>query len=1414
MYIFSDNDIFVMVKIIGGTSSGSKDSLKSTISLDNTCQTFAELKFFFKHIITELNYTDKYLDLERSYLEQFQPEDNIKSLEKNAEQKRIIKIYLDVVMNLMENIQVDNLDSAVLNSSFLNELVSDINSIILDSQTKRDRYIQAVNSVFAVNHESFKKDGHYGVRESVLGKSLREAFVLLGKPQKYNHNCKELSAKLRPRENLLKSVSFSESAQRIKDAWLACDYSEELWESYFKIKLAEKISFLEKDKKSKTYSELELLQIFKHEPIIDSLNNFISDTHEIRSIDTIDDTLAEIKQAWLSCGFDMQMWENQALPAMNYRKALLDEEYSKSQIIGALDLVWEIIFPPSEQNDMFQNILSTDYKKIENEVRKSEGEIKADKISVLTQFCLGIINIYLKDNYKFATNIGLLLDDDEKLSQELATIVKSRLERKEDVLEGIFYFIEKLDLKIPEISSTEPAETGINSYSEILNIDDNSYRKLVLSKEDKKIIREKTVLEYTTIKKSDHFDEFFFAPDNIDSPFFSYGGAITCELSYLTRALIKSVGISAPTIIDEISQQEQKLKQTRIKYSNELPYQDINIYNKINTICDDISDRIDSIAELNSTKAVNTVLDLVEFLYTFSTTSAIIDADSSHHEQNQDENIRNKLFNLVEKIIKKLDPCLLDINWNNTTPLIWAINNNLRNDIIDIILKKSNNVNKKDSRGQNALAVAVERGKVNIVEKLLLSPEINYADVSGSWDISPIHISGSWNISPIHNAIVNNQNEIFDILLKKYLEDKNDDIFSVNTHNFNLLCIAIEAKNKHAIMALAKYEKFYITGENSTYNKPLQLAASQPDVSITVTLVQSIENIIKEKYAQELSIEKILNYEGDNNETPLSYACNHGLYEQVEFLLKMGASLNREDMSGNTPLINLINRIPKSSISKRLFENFEDHNLSYINCFLIMLQSLYDNNNLNLINKHNKIGHTALSTAINSGNMQIVLDLLGAGANPEIVCKHEGKFEFTMIEYIFLLVPKLNSLEVGDEDLLNMTTPYENWGYYNMLLNAAIGANIKTDKYDDRGNSYLHKITGLFSGNKKDNDNYEKFITTLCNSNIDITKRNDDGLTCIECALEVGDEAFLSVITQKVGINKILSGEMVNLKKYSYKLASWYLGLMSTSYPVDRSITEKLCEHLPKKYANNILNIACLMGNYDFVEIALSKGANINNKEYICKPIFHALKSNNIELVNILYDKCKNELDSEESSFLLCTALDSNLNDVYTKLIADKGCFDHQNIDGEIPLHIAAVFRKIEVMQEILANTSDEKINIKNRHGNSPLLECAVSYQTYDLHDKLKHFIESPKVDLTLTNNDNSNVLHCLAGRMWLEHALNENKLAEIVKAICEKGISIDAKNNYGKTPRDIATEKGNSVMLTVLDNIATNDPDNSCAIM
>ena len=238
------------------------------------------------------------------------------------------------------------------------------------------------------------------------------------------------------------------------------------------------------------------------------------------------------------------------------------------------------------------------------------------------------------------------------------------------------------------------------------------------------------------------------------------------------------------------------------------------------------------------------------------------------------------------------------------------------------------------------------------------------------------------------------------------------------------------------------------------------------------------------------------------------------------------------------------------------------------------------------------------------------------------------------------------------------------------------------------------------------------------------------------------------------------------------------------------------------------------LGNYYFAEVALSKGAEINNKEYMCKPIFHALKSNNIELVNILYDKCKNELDSEECSFLLCSALDANLKDFYPKLIANKGCFDEQNIDGEIPLHIAAVFRRPDIMQEILSNTSDEKINIKNRRGNSPLLECAESYQTYELYNKIKYFIASPKVDFMLTNSDNCNVLHCIAGRMWLEHALDQNQLTEIIQALCEKGIDVDSKNNFGKTAREVAVEKRNTVMLTVLDNIATNDPDNSCVIM
>lgn len=216
------------------------------------------------------------------------------------------------------------------------------------------------------------------------------------------------------------------------------------------------------------------------------------------------DALSKCKDAWLSAGFNDETWQ-ELYGALEDRIAAMikySNDFSsfnithidKEQLIGALDELWPIIFASE-----------IGFNSIAFDIFTSIGERgnKIDKISVLTQFFLATINIYLKEQDQNTPNMGIIFDASEDLSKKLANIIKESLENGINIEHAIISFInQNFD------------------FSEITPDQENAIRKIFIS-------------NYATIKTSTHFDEFFVLPKNTSNPWFSYGGAFSTDFSFL-----------------------------------------------------------------------------------------------------------------------------------------------------------------------------------------------------------------------------------------------------------------------------------------------------------------------------------------------------------------------------------------------------------------------------------------------------------------------------------------------------------------------------------------------------------------------------------------------------------------------------------------------------------------------------------------------------------------------------------------------------------------------------------------------------------------------------------------------------------------------------------------------------------------
>lgn len=112
---------------------------------------------------------------------------------------------------------------------------------------------------------------------------------------------------------------------------------------------------------------------------------------------------------------------------------------------------------------------------------------KAERLSILTQFYLGVLNVYCRSKGISDQNFGLILDDSPALSQELVDVVAVALGRGEKVEALIFAFF---------------------------NRHQNEFRlSRKLNSEDKKVIVQKFETTYRTVtatKENPHMDDFMF----------------------------------------------------------------------------------------------------------------------------------------------------------------------------------------------------------------------------------------------------------------------------------------------------------------------------------------------------------------------------------------------------------------------------------------------------------------------------------------------------------------------------------------------------------------------------------------------------------------------------------------------------------------------------------------------------------------------------------------------------------------------------------------------------------------------------------------------------------------------------------------------------------------------------------------
>jgi len=198
------------------------------------------------------------------------------------------------------------------------------------------------------------------------------------------------------------------------------------------------------------------------------------------------------------------------------------------------------------------------------------------------------------------------------------------------------------------------------------------------------------------------------------------------------------------------------------------------------------------------------------------------------------------------------------------------------------------------------------------------------------------------------------------------------------------------------------------------------------------------------------------------------------------------------------------------------------------------------------------------------------------------------------------------------------------------------------------------------------------------------------------------------------------------------------------------------------------------------------------------RTILHlAAKYNLITITNELLPFASK--DNENKALFLATRHVSEA--VLLRLIQNGANVNAKDENGNTPLHIA-VQKNLYTITQLLID-KHANVNAKNKYGNTPLHETS----PYEYHDMAQLLIQH---GANVNNRDikGDTLLHVAA----YSYDFNNNYF-EVAQFLLKNGADLNKKNRDRKTPLDIALERKNTSMITLLKQADANQHQRSCII-
>jgi ankyrin repeat protein len=368
-------------------------------------------------------------------------------------------------------------------------------------------------------------------------------------------------------------------------------------------------------------------------------------------------------------------------------------------------------------------------------------------------------------------------------------------------------------------------------------------------------------------------------------------------------------------------------------------------------------------------------------------------------------------------------------------------------------------------------------------------------------------------------------------------------------------------------------------------------------------------------------------------ESPLQLAINKKLEDTAVLLVDRGAQVTGLDRNRNTVL--------HLAINKQLSKFFGK---------VIPLVST------TLLNTQNTDFETPLFAAVKANSVEMVRQLLAAGADAEVSDQNESPLHLALRkEYSLLtdlLLAKIKNFEAKDKEgrpLIFLAIKNKNMAVTNSLLSKRVDVSYK----DTQGSTLLHWALM---------QKLHSIIDSLIDLGIAIDAVNSNQETALYTAVEVDDLiGFKALVNHGANTDVVINGSTALL----YALAAEKSGEM-----IDILIDRTRNVNAQNTNGETALFLAIAQGSVAQAERLLARGANpeIATND-LRSPLGEAVKQDQIELAKTLIQKgARADRRDKNGQNLMHEAKSESMAQV---LVQAKVAFDELDANGDSPLSLA-----------------------------------------------------------------------------------------------------------------------------------------------